>query len=136
VSYLQVVAAQVVGPTTAFVFVVPGHQIWRPRAVRAVAQRGVGGIPNRAYTLTIGTATDIVAVVGADDAGAEPGTCSVTWANMPAAASQSGPTGVSVAPLGPLVLPAGYVIFGQIVAGTGFDTWESAVCWVDYDYAT
>jgi hypothetical protein len=136
VSYLQVVAAQVVGPTLGFVFVVPGHQIWRPRAFRAVAARGVGGAPARAYTLTITNGTDIVAVVGAQDAGAEPGTCSVTWAPTPAAVSASGAVGVSVAPLGLLVLPAGYVVTGAIVGAAPADSWVSAVCWVDYDYAT
>lgn len=135
-SYLEVVPATIDVGGLSFTLVVPGHQIWRPRSFRALALRGAGGAPSRAYTLTITDSVNVVAAIGAQDAGDEPGTCDVTWANTPAAASHSGADGVSVAPLGAFVLPAGYIVTGAIVGAVAGDSWADALCWVDYDYAT
>lgn len=121
----------IVSPTQ-FAFTVPGHQEWTIRTVRAVANRHAGGIPNRAYTLTVTNSAIVVAAAGAQDAGTEPGQCSVTWADVPASASAAGSDGVVVAPFGRLRIPAGYVITGEIVAPAAADAWISAVCWFDY----
>jgi len=77
--------------STFFGFTVPGQQIWSPRSFIAVAQRGVGGTPDRAYTLTITDGTNTVAQVGAADNGTEPGLCTVTWCATPAATVASVP---------------------------------------------
>lgn len=134
--YLQVAVAKIVAPTLTFALVVPGDQYWVLRSVRAVATRAAGGAPNRAYTLQITNAAIVVAAIGADDAGAEPGTCGVTWANTPGGTIASGATGVSVAPLGPFALPPGYTLTGTIISPAAGDTWTSAVCWYDYAYTT
>jgi hypothetical protein len=120
---------------TSFAFTVPGHQIWRPRSVFARAQRVTGGTPSRAYSLNIANGDTVLAIVGADDNGAEPGFCDITWANTPAASIGVGALGVTVAPLGPLSLPAGYVITANIEFAAAGDQWVDAVCWLDYDYS-
>lgn len=122
--------------SSLFGFEVPGHQIWTPRSFYAVAQRDVGGAPDRSYLLTISDGTNTVVSVGADDAGDEPGTCSITWAHTPATSVASGAVGVSVAPLGPIVLPSGYQVLGSIVNGAPGDGWLSATAWYDYVYTT
>lgn len=131
---LQVLPADLQQPTTFFTFIVPGHQIWTPRSFRATASRDVGGAPLRVYNLTITDGTSTVAMVGAQDDGDEPGTCVVTWANAPGAAVASGNQGISVAPLAPFQLNAGYVITGEIIAPAANDTWLDAVAWFDYTY--
>lgn len=131
---LTVKPALIVVPTVTFTFVVPGAQSWRLRSVRALATRAVGGTPNRAYTLQITDGTNPVAVVGAADAGTEPGTCTVTWANAPASSIASGASGISTAPLGPLGMNPGYVITGTIVSPAAGDTWTSAVAWYEFVY--
>lgn len=133
---LQVVTALLNPGDTGATFTVPGHEIWTPRAVYAVADRGVGGTPNRAYTLSIITGDQIVAQVGALDAGAEPGVCNVTFANTPAASVAAGSIGITVAPLAPIRIPAGYVISVTIDNPVAGDEWESAVCWTDFAYAS
>lgn len=132
---LSVVRADPASLGVTFTFIVPGHQIWLPRTFTALASRAVGGIPNRAYTLTITDGTSTVAQVGAHDAGTEPGTCQVTWGNTAANAIGAGTLGVSVAPLGPFTLKPGYVIIGTIVNPAGADTWLSASCWTDFAYS-
>ena len=129
---LTTTVADISGTQLAFTFVVPGHQAWTLRSVRAVAGRNVGGAPNRDYVLVITDGTNVVAALAAGDAGTEPGVCSVTWANCPAATSASGSDGVVVAPLGPLLLPAGYQIIGTIQAPAVGDTWVTALVWYDY----
>jgi hypothetical protein len=126
--------ADIVGPQLDFQFVVPGHQRWTLRSVFAVASRAVGGVPDRAYLLTITNGGLIVAQVGAADAGTEPGACSVTFANTPAASVSAGPLGVTVAPFAPPPLDPGYVIDGKILAPAAGDTWISAVAWFDFAY--
>lgn len=129
---LTVTAATIPAGGGQFYFTVPGHQRWTPRSVYAVASRAAGGAPDRSYLLTITNGTDVVANVGAADNGTEPGSCDVTWALCPAASVASGPVGVSVAPLAPMVLPAGYLIGGSIIAPAVGDAWVSAVCWYEY----
>lgn len=128
--------ATIVQPTLQFLFVVPGDQRWVLRSIRAICARDVGGLPVRAYTLVTSDGSNIVAAVGAADAGTEPGQCSITWANVPAAAVASGSDGIVVAPLGPVVLPAGYTVAGNIVGGAALDTWVSAVAWYDFVYTS
>lgn len=130
------IAQAIIAPGDQFVaFLVPGHEIWTPRTIRATADRAAGGAPNRSYMLTIGDGQSIVAQVGAADAGSEPGTCDITWANMPAASSASGSLGVTVAPLGPFRLPAGYRLIATIDSPAAGDQWIDAVCWYDYVYS-
>jgi hypothetical protein len=131
---LQIAVAKLAAPVTTFTFTVPGDQQWTIRSVCAVATRAAGGIPNRAYTLVVTNGTVTVAAVGADDAGTEPGSCTVTWANTPGGTTASAATGISIAPLGPLVLPPGYKLTGTIVGAVAGDTWASAVAWYDYTY--
>lgn len=119
-----------------FTLLVPGHQIWSPRSVYAVATRAVGGAPDRSYLLTITNGTNTVANVGAVDDGAEPGTCTVTWTLCPAAHVASGADGVTVAPLAPMTLPGGYVILGSIIAPAVGDEWTRALVWYDYVMST
>lgn len=131
---LSVLPAEIDQPALTFTFTVPGHQIWTPRSFRATCSKDVGGSPLRVYNLFITDGTSTVAMVGAQDAGDEPGTCTVTWANAPGAASSSGNEGVSVAPLAPFQLNAGYVITGEILAPAPNDTWLDAVAWYDFIY--
>lgn len=126
--------ADVLAPTLTFRFVVPGHQRWSLRSIFAVASRAVGGTPDRAYLLTVTNGSVIVAQVGAADAGTEPGTCDVTFANTPAAAVSAGPLGVTVAPFAPPPLEPGYVIEGTILNPAAADSWVSAVAWFDFAY--
>jgi len=133
--YLDTAAAEIDGTTTTFTFLVPGHQVWYPRSVIAVASRASGGLPNRAYTLTFATSTGPVAAVGAQDNGTEPGTCVVTWCPCPAASVEAGSEGVSVAPIPSLQLNPGYTIVGAIVESAAGDTWLSATCWYDFAYS-
>lgn len=129
---LTVKAASVVGTVTTWSLTVPGNQLWYPRSFVAVASTTVGGSPNRAYTLGITDGSNLVAKVGAADAGTEPATVTVTWANVPSAASTSGNIGTTVAPLPALILKPGYVITGTIINSHAGDTWASALCWYDY----
>lgn len=133
---LSVQPAEITVASTRFVFVVPGHQRWSLRSVFAEASRDVGGAPNRTYTLTITDGTTTVAQVGAADAGNEPGTCQITWANTPAASVFSGTQGITVAPLPPVTLNPGYDIIGEITNGAPADAWITAVAWFDFAYAT
>lgn len=119
---------------TVFRFTVPGHQRWALRSVRANATRDVGGAPNRVYVLTITDGLTIVAQVGAADAGTEPGSCVITWADLPAASVASGNQGVTVAPLPPVMLNPGYEIIGAINNGALADAWDEAVAWYDFAY--
>lgn len=120
--------------STIFGFQVPGHQIWKPRSFRATATRGAGGAPDRSYLLTITDGTNVVAAIGADDAGTEPGSIDVTWALMPAAVSSAGAFAVSVAPLAPFSLRPGYQITGTILGAVSGDAWTDVVAWYDYSY--
>lgn len=131
---LSVQPAQLSIPTAQFVFVVPGQQAWTPRSVIGTVSRDVGGAPARAYTLEITDGTTLVAAVGADDAGTEPGVCTVTWCDVPAATSSAGSVGTVVAPLPRLLLNPGYVITGTIVNGAPADTWLTAAVWFDFSY--
>lgn len=119
-----------------FTFVVPGHQQWSLRAIRADVDRGVGGLPNRAYRLDITDGTNIVASSGADDAGTEPGITSITWCAADKSATTAGSDGVVVAPLGPTVVYPGYNIVATILHPAGADTWIDAVAWYDFVYTT
>jgi hypothetical protein len=131
---LEVVTQPQTFTPTTFSFVVPGRQRWTLRSVRADVDRAVGGAPNRAYMLTVTDGTSIVAQAGADDAGTEPGTASITWCNCPAGSVAAGSDGVVVAPVPNLVLAAGYVIAGEILNPAGADAWLDAVVWLDYVY--
>jgi hypothetical protein len=115
-----------------FTYVVPGHQNWTLRSVRAQAVRVPGGIPNRGYLLTITNGTDIVAQAGAVDAGTEPGTCDVTWCGAAGSATTLGAIGIVVAALPNLVVPAGYDITGTIVNPAVGDGWVGPTVWLDY----
>lgn len=119
---------------TAFTFVVPGHQRWTLRSVHATAQRAVGGIPTRAYVLEITNGTTDVALAGADDAGTEPGTCSVTWCLAANSAVAAGADGFSVGSVGNLILEAGYNVIGRIVNGAAGDQWVTPAVWFDFAY--
>jgi len=122
--------------TVAFTFVVPGNQQWKLRSVLGVAEREPGGIPNRSYALTVTDGTNIVAASGAADAGTEPGSCTVTWCDSDASSVGAGSVGVSVAPLPPLILDAGYVITATITSPASGDQWVSAVAWYDFTYVS
>lgn len=129
---LQVDSLTAFSPATTFAFTVPGQQNWSLRSVFAQCTRGAGGTPNRAYVLTITNGSLTVTSVGADDAGTDPGTCSVTWASVQAQALGSGSVGVSVAPLPKLQLHPGYVITGTIINSVAGDAWTRANVWFDY----
>lgn len=131
---LDTTAAVITPGATTFRFLVPGDKIWAFRSVLAVATRAAGGIPDRSYQLVVATSTGPVAAVGAQDAGAEPGTCTVTWANCPASAVDSGTFGVTVAPFNPPTLQPGYTITGTILNPAAGDQWELATAWYDFAY--
>lgn len=133
--WLEVVSLDIPPNTGLVTFVVPGHQVWHPRAFHAVANKALNPGQVRSYVLNITDGSNTVASVGADDAGAEPGLIEVTWAPTQAAHSASGPTGVTVAPLADLSLPAGYTIDLLMVNTVPGDGWLSAVAWVDYAYS-
>lgn len=130
--FLQVTPAIITPPATSFTIVVPGDQRWVLRSVYAKVTRAAGGVPNRSYTLIVSDGLTTVAAVGADDNGTEPGTCELTWSNLPGATVASGGAGVSVAPLPPFVLNPGYQLFGSIVGAAAGDTFTVARCWHDY----
>lgn len=132
--YLTVSPADPIIIPTTFSFTVPGDQRWSLRSIRASATVDVGGSPNRVYTLTITNGTVIVAQVGAADAGGEPGTRVITWADLPAASVAAGTEGISVAPLPPVMLNPGYEIIGEINNGAVADQWDDVVAWYDYAY--
>lgn len=115
-----------------FTFVVPGHQLWRLRSVRADVARDIGGMPDRSYRLEVTNGTSVVVASPAGDAGDEPGTTSITWTNANPSAVGAGSDGVVVAPLAPLSLPPGYVIVGTILTAELGDMWLRAVAWYDY----
>lgn len=117
-----------------FRFTVPGTQRWTLRAVRADVDRGAGGAPDRSYVLRVTNGTSTVLQIGADDAGDEPGTASICWANAAASKTAAGPDGVVVAPLAAVVVEAGYEIIGEIVGNAFTDAWVRAVVWYDFEY--
>lgn len=119
---------------TSFRFVVPGHQQWRLRTVHVTVARAIGGAPNRDYVLTITDGTSTVWQGGANDAGTEPGTCTVTWCQAPASATAAGATGIVVAPMPALALEAGYTIVGVIENPAVGDTFGAPVVWCDFAY--
>lgn len=113
-------------------FVVPGHQSWSPLSFRGTASRDTGGAPDRSYSLVVTDGTNVVALVGADDNGSEPGLCDITWCDAPAATVAAGNRGVTVAPLPAMRLPAGYTVSLVINNAVGVDAWVDAVAWYDY----
>ena len=117
---------------TTFTYVVPGNQRWTPLSVVATVTTGVGGQPNRGYTLTFTDGTTTVAKVGADDNGTEPASGTLTWADAPDQTVKAGSVFVSVAPIPKMTLYPGYTIVGTIVNPAGADTWVTAVVWYDY----
>lgn len=117
----------------AVTFVVPGHELWSPRAVRLKNDRVAPSDPDRGYLLIVDDGTTTVAQVGADDAGGAPGTGDVTWTTTPAAASAFGSFGVIVAPLAPMRLPAGYRITVEILNTVAGDQITEAVVWYDFE---
>lgn len=121
---------------TEIQWVVPGHQTWYPRAFRARAERDTGGAPDRSYSLTVTDGTSVVATVGADDNGTEPGFCDITWCDAPAATVANTNLGVTVAPLPGMKLPGGYIIRLVINNNVGVDQWIDAVAWYDFLYDT
>lgn len=131
---LQVNAIPTDFTATRFAFTVPGPQTWRLRAIRATVNRDTGGVPDRAYLLSVTNETNVVAQTGAADAGGEPGTTSITWCDIPASALTAGTVGVVVAPLPTLRLESGYVLAGTILNPVGADAWVSAVAWYDFTY--
>lgn len=130
---LSVQPAAITPPALTFTFTVPGQQTWYPRSFRATSDRASGG-PNRAYLLQITDGTNVVAAIGAEDAGDEPGSCIVTWCDTPNAAVHAGAQGVVVAPLPPLVLKPGYIITGTILNPAAGDSWTDVVVWFDFTY--
>lgn len=118
--------------TTQFEFTVPGDKNWKIRSVLATVERGAGGAPGRAYQLTVATSTGPVAVVGAPDAGTDPGTATITWANAPASKSEAGSQGIVLAPFNPPTLEPGYTITGTILNPVSGDIWLSALVWYDF----
>ena len=126
--------AAAVAANTPFTFRVPGHQNWRLHSIRAVLSRGVGGTPNRFVQLTISDGTNTFITIPGQDAGTEPGTLTISWANTSDTTSSSGSVGVSVAPMGQLFVPAGYTITGTVINGVAADAWTQAVAWYDYTY--
>ena len=128
---LTVVKAAAVAANTPFAFTVPGQQWWQLLAVSATLSRAVGGLPTRALQLTITDGTTTIYTSPAADAGTEPGTLTVTWADASPAAVSSGGTGVTLGPLGPLRLEPGYKITGTVLNGVATDQWTRAAVWVD-----
>lgn len=129
---LDTTAAVIAPAAITFQFVVPGDKVWTIRSVIAFATRAAGGTPDRAYLLEVATSTGTVSAVGAPDAGTDPGTCTITWANCPAAAVDSGNLGVVIAPFNPPILQPGYTITGTILNPAAGDTWAAATVWYDF----
>jgi len=121
---------------TGFVFQVPGSQLWAPRSVIITVARAAGGVPNRGYQLQITNGPNVVAASGAQDAGTEPGVCTITWCAASASAVAAGSVGVVVASLPTNTLEPGYLIQGVIVNPAAGDTIETAVVWYDFTYTT
>lgn len=117
---------------TTFTFVVPATEIWSLRSVVAFVNRAVGGLPNRAYRLTITDGTNVVSAFGAQDAGSEPGFCTITWCNAPAGVDDTGDEGIVSAPMVAKSCPTGYTISGAITGGAPGDSWATALVWCDY----
>lgn len=117
---------------TVVTFVVPGHQLWVLRSIHADVHRAAGGAPNRGYVLKITDGTTTVIQVGAGDAGTEPGTMSLTFADVPASSTAAGAVGTVVAPLAALKLYSGYVITLTILNPAGADAWLDAAVWADW----
>lgn len=129
---LKVVRAAAVAANTPFVVTVPAQEIWRLQSVVGTLSRAVGGTPNRAVRLTITDGTSLVLASPAADAGTEPGTLTVTWANSTPTTSSSGATGTSLGPLPPLTCLPGYILTGTVLNGVAADQWTAAAVWVDY----
>lgn len=115
-----------------FTFLVPGDRVWALRSVIAVCSRDVGGAPDRSYSLVVSKGDLPVSRAGADDAGTEPGTCTITWCNCPPSSVDSGATGVVVAPHAPPTLEPGYTVVGTIENPAAGDEWTSAIAWYDF----
>lgn len=128
---LNVYVAAAVAANTPFTFTVPGQRRWKLISVVATLSRAVGGAPNRALTLTITNGTNVIMASTATDAGTEPGTLTVTYANAQPTSVASGATGVTLGPLPVVTLLPGYVISGAVVNGAVADQWTRAVAWVD-----
>lgn len=128
---LQTSKAVAVGALTPFTFTVPAQYTWKLLTVVAVCSTHAGGAPNRAYRLTITDGTNAILSTPAADAGTEPATVTVTWANAQPSAITAGNVGVSLGPLAEKLLLPGYVITGTILNGVASDQWTSAVAWYD-----
>lgn len=115
-----------------FAFVVPAGEIWSLRSINALAKRGAGGTPGRAYRVDITDGTTVVGAFGAADAGTDPGTCEITWSQCPAGVGATGANGVVSAPMLVTRLPTGYNIIGVITGAVAGDAWDHATCWVDF----
>lgn len=129
---LKVVTAPDLLTATGFEFVVPAGEIWSLRAVNALAVIANGGSPGRAYRLDITDGTNVVSAFGAQDAGAEPGTCEITWCGAPAGADATGNAGIVSAPMKADRCPTGYRIIGTITGAVAGDGWDSISVWTDY----
>lgn len=129
---LKVVTAPDLLSATSFTFVVVAGEIWSLRSVVANAARGVGGVPNRAYRLDITDGTSVVSAFGAQDAGAEPGACEITWADCPSGVGATGNQGIVSAPMRADRCPTGYQIIGTIVGAVAGDQWLDALVWLDF----
>lgn len=126
------VSATITPGAPTFSFLVPGDKLWSIRSIVAVASTATGGAPARGYVLTVSTSTGPVLVVGASDAGTEPATVTITWANAPGSTVTAGAIGTVVAPFASPVLRPGYTIVGTIDNPAVGDTWVSATVWYDY----
>lgn len=130
--YTSTALATLSGGNLTFTAVVPGQQLWTIRSILAVATRGAGGAPNRSYLLSFTDGTSTVAQMGAADAGTDPGTCTITWADASPAAIGLGNAGFSLAPIVRSPLPPGYNIIGTFKGNVAGDAWTSARVWFDY----
>lgn len=125
-------AATITPASPTFAFLVPGDKLWAIRSIVAVAHTAIGGAPDRGYMLSVATSTGNVMVVGASDAGTEPATVTITWANAPGSTVTAGAIGTVVAPFASPVLYPGYTLTGTIDNPAVGDTWISATVWYDY----
>lgn len=117
---------------TVFTFVVPAGEVWSLRSVNALCARGAGGTPGRAYRLDITNGTNVVSAFGAQDAGTDPGSCEITWAQCPAGADATANDGIVSAPMRADRLPTGYQIVGTITGAVAGDGWSTLAVWLDY----
>lgn len=113
-------------------YVVPQGEMWSIRSVVATVTRGAGGAPNRGYRLDITNGTNTVSAFAADDAGVDPGVCTVTWADCPAGKGAVGAIGVVSAPARATALPSGYTITATITGHVAGDNIDTMVVWLDY----